>query len=248
MSDENEQIIDTDIQKPAPEAAKPDAKTDDLNIAPKPAAPVAEQPVAYAATGDAAMDVALDFFSKAGIKPDSPAAILAQKGDFSVLKAELAAKQKPGWEGYVAIAEQAYGRATSAAQTAAAATKAVILQVAGSQEDWDAIRTFIGEKADASELEDLNASIKRGGVSARAAVRYMKEVFLAGGGKLGGDEPEPESIVPTARGRVPQSGGPMSAAEYNAAVQALSAKIGAAKMDASPEYAALRQRRQAALR
>lgn len=250
MIDENTQIEQPIVEPPAGDPA-PAPRVDDLNVPAKPAAPAPDaQPVPYAATGDAAMDVALDFFSKAGIKPDSPAALLAQKGDFSVLKAELAAKQKAGWEGYVAIAEQSFSRAASAAAAAAAATKATILSVAGSQEDWDAIRTFIGEKADPSELAEINAALKAGGVTAKATVRYMKDVFTAGGGQLTGAEPTVKDtpLVPATRAQQAPTNSALTAAQYNAEVQALRAKIGAARMDGSPEYASLRARRMAAMR
>lgn len=246
MADENLEVTPpADENKPAtPPAANPA----DLEVnKPAPVAPPAEQPAPFAPTGDAAMDVALDFFSKAGLKPDSVALTLAQKGDFSVLKAELAAKGKQGWEAFVNIAEQSFGRAKSAAEAKAASTKAAVLAVAGDEETWNAIKTFVAEKADAAELAEINAALKSGGLLAKATAKYMKDAYVAGGGKLPGAAEE-EVLSPNRARPESNANGPLTAAEYSAAVQALAAKVGAHRVDGTAEYKALQARRRAAMR
>ena len=51
---------------------------------------------AYDATGDAGLDYALNFVGKLGYGDTHPAIMAAQKGDFSLIRAELATKGVAG--------------------------------------------------------------------------------------------------------------------------------------------------------
>lgn len=217
--------------KAAAEAAAKPAEGLEVGVEPTPPEP----------TGDPALDVALGFFSKNGIPPTSAAMVLAGKGDFSVLKAELASKGSKGWEQYVAIAEQSFARTTADAASAKAKALATVVEVCGSQEKWAEVKTFVAEKADESELAQINEGLRAGGVVAKAVAKYMLAAFEAGNGTA----PAQTTQVGNGRGGNAAVSGPLSPREYTDAVSALAQKIGANALDGSKEYKALQGRRRA---
>lgn len=207
--------------------------------APTPApAPVAPTVVAVSQTGDAAMDLALSEFVKAGVAADSLAMTMAKSGDFSLLRAELAGK---GAEAYVAVAEQAHGRKVAAEKAAEEAATKVVVAVAGDPETWAKVKDFAASKATDAELADINASLKAGGVRAQAMAQYLVKVYEAANGAItpaGGERPDPNA---RAGGSAPSQA--LSPAEYAAAVRELAMKVGPGRVQATPEYAALQARR-----
>lgn len=235
----------TELNQAAPEGTGPEIKEPTApEVKPDLEVKVESAPeVKVEATGDAALDVALNYFAKQGLAAGSLALAQAAKGDFSILKATLAEKNPPGWEQYVAIAEQAAGRAESEAQASRAAALKVVVDVCGSPEVWAQVKSVIAERADASELEQINAGLKAGGLVAKATAQYMKRVYDAAQGVV---EPEKGGrVVTSARGGSAPSSSALSPREYSDAVQDLARKIGANRVDGSKEYADLQRRRQA---
>lgn len=208
--------------------------------APEPVKPEATEAVEYEPTGDAGLDLALQFIGKAGIQHDHPALVAASNGDFSILKATLAGRNIPGWEQYVALGEQAYQRNAEASKAAAAATLAAAEQIAGGADEWKAIQAWASANATPQEKAEINALLNAGGVKAKSAV-----VYLAGLYNKSNPERTPEDPTANAgRGGSFSANGPLSPSDYVKEVNALNVKL-RGRVDGSPEYAALQRRRAA---
>lgn len=210
---------------------------------PKPAVPaVAEEAVEYEPTGDTGLDMALKFVAGQGITADHPAMVAAQKGDFSILKAELASKGAKGWEQFVALGEDAFKR-TSAANTAKAeAVKKVVQEVAGGAEQWAEVQKWASANATAEEKAEINALLDKGGLQAKAAAKYLVDMYSKAGNVV--TEPKDPTEGASRGGKSAASNGPLSAKEYTQAVQQLNIQL-RGRIDGSPEYEALQRRRAA---
>ena len=90
---------------------------------------------AYDATGDAGLDYALNFVGKLGYGDTHPAMQAAQKGDFSLIRAELATKGVAGSDAVLALAEQAYTRFAAEDAKKAEELAGFAAQAAGSPEN-----------------------------------------------------------------------------------------------------------------
>lgn len=192
-------------------------------------------------TGDVGLDLALDYFAKLGIKDDDPALDRARNGDFALLEAKLAVlgDKAKGHEKYLALGRQAYEGIKAAAEAKSAATLKVVYEAAGGEANWAAIKTWVGQNADPNERAVLTAGINQGGIVAKAVVSYLSTLYNSKVGKA------PASAVrEDATGRAPV-GQPLTARGYSDEVAALHARMGA-RMEGSPEYRALAQRRAAA--
>lgn len=212
----------------------PEVKPADLNVGtPEPT---------IKPTGDAALDIALTFFAKQGIAENSLAMTQAQAGDFSLLKAELAAKGAAGWEQYTAIAEQAAAREAAAAEASKAAALKVVVDVCGSQEAWAAVKEVIASKASEAELQQINQGLRAGGLVAKATAEYMKRVAEAAGVVPAAVQPQGR-VVNSARTGTAAPKSALSPREYADAVAELARKVGAGRVDSTPEYAQLKARR-----
>lgn len=219
--------------------AKPDAK---------PAAPAAAEAVAtdgaveFEPTGDVGLDMALAFVGKQGIGPDSPAMQAASNGDFSILKAELAAKGAAGWEQFVALGEAAFARTKEANETKAKAARAAVIKEAGGAEEWAAIQKWASANATPEEKAEINALLNQGGLAAKGAVRYLAEVYNRANNVVVNPA---DATGRATRGGVPSANdGPLSPREYANAVQQLSVKLNG-RLEGSQEYVKLQQRRHA---
>lgn len=239
-----ETVQTTETPAAAPAAPVVETKLTETPAAPQaqtPAAPAAPEAISYEPTGDAGLDVALAFVGKLGIKSDHPAMAATATGDFSLIKAHLATlgDAATGWEQMVALAEQAYGRQQQTkADTEAAVSKAVV-EVAGSAEEWGAIKQWASENADPDEKTAINAMFDAGPLQARAAAMLLQSLYSKAKGTV--VNPNPAIRNGSAGNAVATSNGPLNAREYHAAVQELRGQLGS-RMDTSPEYAALRAR------
>lgn len=217
--------------KPAAEPTKPEP------------AKVEDTPVAYEPTGDVGLDLALDFVGKAGIDIDHPAMKAAQEGDFSILKATLAAKGVQGWEQFVALGEAAYTRTQETAKANNAKIASLVHETAGGAEQWAEVQKWAAANATPEEKAEINALLNKGGLAAKGAVQYLVGAYnraanvdttpddpLARAGRGGG--------APTA------DNAPLSPRAYSDAVAQLNARLGG-RLEGSREYAALQARRQA---
>lgn len=218
--------------------------------APKPTEPVKaeppkvdDSPVSYEPTGDVGLDLALDFVGKAGIGIDHPAMKAAQDGDFSILKATLAAKGVQGWEQFVALGEAAYTRTKEAEKANSAKIAALVHEAAGGPEAWAEVQKWAAANATQEEKAEINALLNKGGLAAKGAVQYLVGAY----NRATNVEATPADPVARAGrgGGVPTGdNAPLSPRAYSDAVAQLNARLGG-RLEGSPEYAKLQARRQA---
>jgi hypothetical protein len=233
-------IVDEPVEAKAPESIL-------LDTAPVVVAPIAEAQVdpsgaiEYEPTGDVGLDMALNFVGKAGIDANHPAMLAAKDGDFSILKATLAAKGVQGWEQFVALGEVAYTRTAAEAEKKATAGREAVYKEAGGEENWSAIKAWAGTNATAEEKAEINALLNQGGLAARGAVQYLAGAYA----RANNVEVNPRDALANAaagRGAQTATAGPLSSREYATAVQALNNKLGG-RLEGSKEYADLQRRR-----
>lgn len=199
---------------------------------------------AYDTTGDAGLDYALNFVGKLGYGDTHPAILAAQKGDFSLIRAELATKGVAGSDAVLALAEQAYTRFVAEDAKKAQELAGFAAQAAGSPENWAVVRAWAAAEATPQEKAQVNAAIAQGGLVAQGVISQLVNLYqqkhtlpkdaasVAKPGEVGG-------AAPTA--------GPMTAQVYAQAVEQLRQKYGS-NTDSTPEYAALQSQRLAARR
>ena len=197
--------------------------------------------VAYEPTGDVGLDMALAFVGKAGIGGEHPAMVAATAGDFSILKATLAAKGVAGWEQFIALGEAAYARTAKEAEAKSTANREAIYKEAGGKEEWVAIQTWAGANATDTEKAEINALLNQGGLAAKGAVKYLADMYSRANNVVVNPR---EAGAAAARQPTANSNAPLSPKEYSAAVGALNNKLGG-RLEGSKEYANLQARRQA---
>lgn len=209
-----------------------------------PQAPQADAVVVYEPTGDAGLDLALEYVGQRGLGPDTEAMKAAMAGDFKPLAAALAALGDKGKDAakYLKLAEESYGRQSAAAKDKTAAAEKVVHDTVGGVENWKQIKTWIQTEADPSEKAQINAAFKAGGLAAAAVARQLAEAYA----KVKPAERGKSALKPEAAS-VSESAGPLSATEFAAESRKLNSKLGN-RMEASPEYAALMARRESARR
>jgi len=233
-------IVPPVVPPVTPPATPPVAKGDPLDLNPTPPAVVEDE---IPDTGDPALDLALQFYAKAGIKADDPALAKAQAGDFTLLEAKLSVlgDKAKGWERFLALGKNAYTAAKSQAETKAAAAKADIVKVVGGEEEWTKVREWATVNATPEEKEAATAALRQGGLVAKAMAQYLHKAYQASPGAV----KTPANPVKDGAGGRPPVEAPLSASEYSKQVQALSAKLGG-RLDGSQEYKNLQARRAAA--
>lgn len=208
-----------------------------------PPAPVPEPQgnveVVYEPTGDAGLDMALGFIGKQGLAGDHPAVVAAAAGDFTLLKATLAQKGVVGYEAFIELGQQAYGRTQEKQKAQAEAARTAIHTQVGGAENWNAIQAWASANADADEKTVINAQLGAGGVAAKMAVAYLANAY----NKANNKEQDPATVLaPGGAGKPPSaSSGMLSPSEYAKEVALLSVKL-RGRVDGSPEYEALRRR------
>lgn len=204
-----------------------------------PATPAVAEATEYEPTGDVGLDMALAFVGKAGIASNHPAMVAAQAGDFSILKATLAAKGTPGWEQFVALGEASYKRTSEATIAKQAKDQAAVFELAGGKEQWSAVQQWAGANATPEEKTEINALLSQGGLAAKSAVQYLLSAYA----KAGNVSEEPRDVVGNAgRSGVATNTGPLSPSEYATAVGQLNHKLNG-RLEGSKEYEALQRRR-----
>lgn len=155
----------TTIDEKAPVVpAKPDKGKED------------EGAIEYEETGDPKLDLALGFFGRNGLGPDHAAIQAAVQGDFSLLEAYLDEKNVNGWKSYVALAKEAHGNATKAAQEADAkitgAVAKTLEQFGYTNEQWgEAIQWVRTESPE--DVPEINKLLASGPLGARAITAFI---------------------------------------------------------------------------
>lgn len=226
---------------PAPSATPAEPVQQEIGT-PEPTETAAGSGISYEPTGDAGLDVALDFIGGLGLGPDNPAVQAAMDGNFDQLKGTLAAMgdKAKGWERHVTLGEEAYARNIEKTNAANAAVTQVCHEIAGGEKQWEAIKTWAGQNADPDEKEAINSMLKDP-IQARAAVNLLAQLYKDAGGTV--VTPQPVTN-PNAGNAGTTDNGALSAKQYGEEVRALRARLGSA-MEGSPEYQALRARRNA---
>lgn len=202
--------------------------------------------VSYAPTGDAGLDMALDFVGKEGFTLDHPAMQAAvNSGDFSLLEAELARKDVKGYAAYIKLAETAYARINEKTQAKQAADKAAVEGVVGGAENWTLVSEWTKTNASEGEANVLRKMLGEGGDSAKMAASFMAMNFQKATGGI------PENTDGGAgRAAALNMGAPsmqadtLDAKAYGAEVlKARNSHQGREAFEDSPAYAKLRDRR-----
>lgn len=225
---------------PAPAAPAPEPAA----AAPAPATPEPDLAAAgFESTDDAGLNLALRFVASKGLKADDPAIQAARDGDFALLKAKLSTMgdKATGWQEHIALAEAAYERAQAQATARNAEVEKAVFSVVGGKEQWDTIAAWAGQQATPEEKAQINAALAAGGIQAKAAAKYLLDVFTASG-----QAPSKAPANPAkdnAAGGSPAGSGALTARQYADAVQALSAKHGGRDVSNLPEYRQLQAAR-----
>ena len=206
--------------------------------------PDTSQEFSYDPTGDAGLDYALNFVGKLGYGDSHPAIVAAQKGDFSLIRAELATKGVAGSDAVLALAEQAYTRFAAEDAKKAEELAGFAAQAAGSAENWAVVRAWAAQEATPQEKAQVNAALAQGGLVAQGVIGQLVNLYQQ---KHTLPKDAADVARPGAVGTAATSNEPMTAKAYAQAVEALRQKLGNRTED-SPEYAALQSQRLAARR
>lgn len=220
------------VEIPPPEALKEDT-------APK--AEKAPAPV-FEPTGDAGLDLALEFVSKLGIPADDPAIKAAESGDFTALEEAMKklGKKAEGYEKFMLLAQQAVTRMAAETQARRQKDWQAIHEAVGGDEAWTAISQWAATQATAQERAEVNAGLALGGRVAVATAKYLADLHQRSSNAA---LPAKSPIAPGAKGTPPVNA-PLTKEQYAAEYAALHRKYrGDPNLDSIPEVAALNQRR-----
>lgn len=233
------------------------ASSDALTIGDVPTPPVVPpvvgakqgKEVTYDPTGNAKLDMSLNFLGKLGIEPTHPGMVAAATGDFSILKAHLATlgAAAQGWEANVALGESAIQEQTAATTARRATDQKAVLEAVGGEARWAQIKDFVG-KATADSPDErtaINAALAAGGLGARAMAVYLDQVFQKASPT---QEPAPVTNGVPAASTAPATTYALSPRQYTAEVSKLNSKFrssGMGSIDGSREYQELQARRHA---
>ena len=231
------------VATPPPPAAS--VLLDDPAAAAPPAPnPDTTQEFTYDPTGDAGLDYALNFVGKLGYGDAHPAVIAAQKGDFSLIRAELATKGVAGGDAVLALAEQAYARFAAEDAKKSEELAGFAAQAAGSADNWAVVRAWAAQEATPQEKAQVNAALSQGGLVAQGVIGQLISLY-----QQKHTLPKDAAAVakPGEAGTAAPSNEPMTAKAYAQAVEALRQKLGN-RAEGSPEYSALQSQRLAARR
>lgn len=191
------------------------------------------------AENDPGLNYAMTFLATNGFNADNPAVEAAFDGDFSLLKAELAAKGIGGWEQAVGLAEQSYGRHVDAAKATEAKVGEVVTGVAEKAGvDWEQAIAHVGKTASADERTAINQLLSN------PATAHIAAQFITGSFIDSGDveyNPAARAVSDGAQAHQGAQGGALTRAEYTTEMNKLRKTIGEDYMD-SPQAQALYRR------
>lgn len=245
-----EQTTPVGAQTPAAQAATQPVATPAAVPAPEPLTLEPEAPVTpdpstetkydYEPTGSTNLDYALQYVGDLGYGPAHPAILEAQKGNFALIRAELARKGVPGAEAVVSIAEASYKELQGKHQEQAQALTTFAYETAGGPDNWAQVQQWARSNADPAEKEQINAALAQGGVLAKATIKFLVDTYS----QQHTLNRSPKSAVqPGASAAQVVTSGPLSKGEYGRAVADLSAKYPGRDISGLPEYQSLQQRR-----
>ena len=202
--------------------------------------PSTETKYDYEPTGNSNLDYALQYVGDLGYGPAHPAILEAQKGNFALIRAELARKGVPGAEAVVSIAEASYKELQSQHATKAQELTTFAHQVAGSPENWAEVQSWARANADPAEKQQINAALAQGGVLAKAVINFLVDTYSQ---KNTLNRSPKSAVQPGAAATQVVTSGPLSRGEYGRAVAELSSKYPGRDISGMPEYQDLQRRR-----
>jgi hypothetical protein len=241
MSDENNSLPTAPNAEAAPIVAPIAPAAQDLNVSNK-------TEFVLTPSGDPATDIAFKFLAANGVTPGTAAWDAAQRGEFAVVKAALAEKGVAGGAEYVAILEDKATKAATSAKEKQTEVQTAVHAAVGGQDAWAGIKEWVAANATDSELAAVNKALKSGDpfiakiMAEGLATRHAR----ATGQSAQGTEPTALRQLPAARNAAPAANQALTQTEYRAEVQKLQNRLGS-RLDSSPEFAALRARRSAAI-
>lgn len=203
----------------------------------EPASPTTGEAFAYDPTGNAGLDLALDFVGGLGYGDQHPAIIAAQSGDFSQL--EVALKDNAQAGKYLALAKEAYQQFSSQRSADAAALRTFAEKAAGGAENWNQVDEWAKATASPEELQSINEAIRAGGLTANAVISFLVQQY----NQTNTPNKAPANPVNSNASAAVAASGALTAAEFREATQRLQQANGFRDISAMPEYAALQQRR-----
>jgi hypothetical protein len=240
----NEEVENTTLLIESKEPASQEAPKEPAKEPAKVEVPDGEA-VTFEPTGDVGLDMALEFLGKQGFSVEHPAMVAAGNGDFTILEALLAQKGVQGWDRMIALGKAGMERIAGNQKAETAKTLDIVTKAVGGAEEWGNIQKWAAANATPEERAAINAQLNAGGLSAKMAATYLADLY----GKANNVNitPPDGSTFKGGGEKPPSSTGPMSAKEYTDAVNELHRRLGG-RMEESPEYASLNQRRMQAMR
>jgi len=113
------------------------------------------------------------------------------------------------------------------------------VQAAESPERWAEVQKWASVNADPAEKAQINASLKAGGINAKATIDWLIKCY----NKSADGVKSPKAAAKPDASGAPASSGALTAAEYSAEVQKLLRANAGRDIGDKPEYAALQSRR-----
>jgi len=211
-------------------------------------APEVKEPVVvqFEPTGNPALDLTLGFLGKLGFDSDHAAMKLADTGDFSLLKAELAlmGDKAKGWEQVIAVGEQAFATVREQHEAQRKVDRENIVNAAGGEDAWNEVKTWAATAVDDKQRGIINRALGEGGLVAEAMAAYLANQYNS----FKSGQPQGKAVVdPTSPvGGGTAINGPLTAQQFREESSKLQAKLGYNYYD-SAEYRALQDRRRAGM-
>ncbi|UGL61136.1 scaffolding protein [Pseudomonas phage Eisa9] len=193
----------------------------------------------FGETGNQKVDYALGVIGGAGIGQDHPAVKAAvETGDFSMLQHSLEAAGVPGAAGLVTMLQAEYQADFEAGEAAIGEIKSNVAAIAGGEEQWNEVATFIRDNGTEEELDTLRGMLGDPKMH-KIAAHYMTNLYHSAGGTMTPQQQvEGQSYAP----RAPQqSNQPITRQEFSKASDELYRKYGS-EYESSKEYRALAAR------
>lgn len=197
---------------------------------------------AYQPTGNAGLDLGLQFIGNLGFGADHPAVKALAKGDFAPIEKALSGMgdRAAGYQPYLQVAKDYAKQELAKAEASSKETETAVVQAVGGTAQWNAIQKWASENADPQEKVQINAAFKAGPLVAAAMARQLAQVYAASGQAT---TATPTGLKNGAAGGTATTGA-LSPEQYRAEVAQLRAKHGW-NLDQTPEYKQLQQRRKA---
>lgn len=207
--------------------------------------------ITYDPTGNPKLDMSLSFLGKLGLGPDHPGMKAAANGDFSILKATLATMGDTarGWEANVQLGESAYTDMTTERTNKAVTDRKSMMDAVGGEAVWNQVKAYASAATADSPTERaaVNSALARGGIEGKAMAVYLHSLYS-----------QSTTVTQEPAAAISRSGGSQAAAsqpairtdyalsprQYTDAVAKLNSTL-RGRLDGSPEYAELKQRRSA---